>query len=73
MVADILKLKKLLTLNYKVLVKENNNMTNPNKRSPLIIQLISPKGKIEELTFRNSEIDVIQCLVSKFNWFNLYD
>jgi len=64
---NILKLKELLTLNYKIQVKENNNMSNPNERSPLILQLISPEGKKEELTFRNSEIDMIQCLVSKFN------
>jgi len=67
MKADILRLKELLTLNYKMLVKANNNMSNPNERSPLIIQLISPKGISEELTFRDTEIDVIQCLVSKFN------
>jgi len=65
--SDILRLKELLTLNYKMQIKENNNMSNPNERSPLIIKLISPKGISEEITFRNSEIDVIQCLVSKFN------
>ena len=67
MKSDILRLKELLTLNYKMQIKENKNMSNPNERSPLIINLISPKGISEEITFRNSEIDVIQCLVSKFN------
>ena len=42
-------------------------MSDPNKRSPLIIQLVSPQGKKQELIFRNSEIDMIQCLVAQFN------
>ena len=67
MKSDILRLKKLLDLNYKVVLKENNNMSNPNERSPLVIELSSPEGVSEELTFRNSEIDVIQCLLYKFS------
>ena len=64
---SILKLKELLTLNYKMVIKTNNNMSNPNERSPLVIQLTSPEGEIKELTFRDSEIDIVQCLAYQFN------
>lgn len=64
---SISKLKELLTQNYKMVIKTNNNMSNPNERSPLVIQLISPEGEKKELTFRDSEIDIVQCLVYQFN------
>jgi len=64
---SISKLKELLTQNYKMVIKTNNNMSNPNERSPLVIQLTSPEGEKKELTFRDSEIDIVQCLVYQFN------
>ncbi len=64
---NILKLKELLTKNYKMEVKPNPNISNPNERTPMVIQLTSPEGEKEELTFRESEIDIMQGLVYQFN------
>jgi len=64
---NILKLKELLTKNYKMEVKQNYNVSNPNERTPMVIELTSPSGEKEELIFRDLDIDIIQGLVYQFN------